>query len=112
MLAPRLLERHDVQVGERLVAPVRRLLLAHEHERDVEAVVVGEPPRVLDDDADPARELQVVDEEADLHVTSTARRPLPAREAELLLELVDVGPPVLHLFVVGLQLGAELSFSV
>ena len=49
------------------MAPVRVLLLAGEHERDVEAVAVVQLARVVDDDADAAGELQVVDEEGDLH---------------------------------------------
>jgi len=62
---------------------VRVVLLADEHERDLEAVMADELQRVLDDDADAAGELQVVDEEGDLH--EPARRSfaiassLPAR---------------------------------
>ena len=61
-----------MQPGELLVAPVRHVLLADEHERDVEAVVLVQLAGVLDDDPDAARELQVVDEEADPHVSVPA----------------------------------------
>ena len=58
----------DVQVREVVVArPVRQVPVAHEHERDVHAVVGGQPAGVADDDADAAAQLQVVDEEGDLH---------------------------------------------
>ena len=62
-----LLEEDDRKAFEGLVAPVRVLLLAREHQRHVEGVTVAELARVGDDDPDPAAELEVVDEEGDLH---------------------------------------------
>ncbi len=71
MLTARLVERDDRQPLERLVAPVRILLLAREDERHVEAVAVVELARVGDDDPDAAAELQVVDEEGDPHAAAS-----------------------------------------
>src|SRR5579875_3161691 len=50
-----------------VAVPAGALLRAHEHERDLPALDRAELARVLDDDAHAARQLQVVDEERDLH---------------------------------------------
>ena len=71
MLAARLVERHDRQPLERLVAPVRILLFAGQHQRDVEAMAVVELASVGDHHPDAAAELQVVDEEGDPHAVAS-----------------------------------------
>ncbi len=60
------LDRDHVQAVEPAEAPVGLLLLARHGERDVEAVAGGELARVLDDDAHPAGELEVLQQERDL----------------------------------------------
>ena len=57
------------------MAPVRVLLLAREHERDIEAMAVVQLAGVGDHDADAAAELQVVDEEGDLHAALSGAWP-------------------------------------
>jgi hypothetical protein len=67
MAMSRFIERDDGESLKGLVVPVGILLLAREHEGDLEIVVVLQLPGVSQDDADAAAELQVVDEEGDLH---------------------------------------------
>ena len=63
-----LLQRQHRHLRQAAVtAPVGSSRSAREHERRVDVVLGAQPPRVLDDDADPARELEVVDEEGDPH---------------------------------------------
>ncbi len=71
-LAAGVVEPLDAQVREAVELPRRRLLLAHEHERHVVAVSQHQLAGVLDDDADAAGELQVVEEEGDLHAWPVA----------------------------------------
>ena len=61
----------DRHVGEAGEAPVGLAALAGHHEVDGEPVALDELTGVLDDDADPARELEVVDDERDLHGKSS-----------------------------------------
>ena len=52
-------------------APVGIVLVAGQHQVDREPVPAGQLPRMLDDDADPARQLKVVDDERDPHGKSS-----------------------------------------
>jgi hypothetical protein len=60
-------EGRDAQRVEPAVRPVGRVLLGRAHEHRLDPVVQLELARVLDDDADAAGELDVLEQERDLH---------------------------------------------